>query len=288
MNHQFESLNHLKALTEECPIHKTPLLQLDKIVKVAGEEKPRKIEPFCPECVRERKEQQELAEVERHLNIGIYQKTYDVLMRDSTVPNELKDATFDNFLAETAEEKQLLDFSKKQTQKYLDGMVGNTLITGSTGIGKSHLSIAMAKALNEGYKAKGEPKSVLFVNLTEIIKRIKEGWNYGKGATLTEFEAVERLKKVDFLILDDLGAKNTVVSPKGDWEQDLLFDILNHRENTIINTNLNATELKTVYNDRNYSRILKGLDGNAFKSFTIKDKRYAINNLKNKNIKQLE
>lgn len=282
MNNQFESLNYLRVLTEECPIYKRPLLQLDKVVKVVGEEKPRKLVPFCPDCAREQKEQQELADVEKHLNIGIYQKTYNVLMRDSTVPNELKEATFDNFLAETAEERQLLGFAKNQVQKYLDGMVGNTLITGSTGIGKSHLSVAMARALNEGYKAKGEPKSVLFVNLTEIIKQIKEGWNYGKGATLTEFEVVERLKKVDILILDDLGAKNATVSPKSDWEQDLLFDILNSRETTIINTNLNATELKTVYNDRNYSRILKGLDGNAFKSFTIKDKRYTINNLKSK------
>ena len=140
----------------------------------------------------------------------------------------------------------------------------------------------MAKALNEGYKVKGEPKSVLFVNLTEIIKQIKEGWNYGKGASLTEFEAVERMKNADFLILDDLGAKNATVSPKSDWEQDLLFDVLNSRENTIINTNLNATELKTVYNERNYSRILKGLEGNSFKSFTIKDKRYSINSLKAK------
>lgn len=88
------------------------------------------------------------------------------------------------------------------------------------------------------------------------------------------------LKSVDYLILDDLGAKNAIIKPKSDWEQDLLFDILNSRENTIINTNLSGSELKTVYNERNYSRILKGLEGNSFKSFTIKDKRYSINRLK--------
>lgn len=257
-------------------------MQLDRVVKIAGEDKPRKPSPFCPECVKEQRDKQEQEEVEKHLNASIYQKTYNVLMRDSTIPKELKEANFDNFNAETAEEKQLLAFAKDQVKKYLEGMTGNTLVTGSTGIGKSHLSVAMAKALNEGYKEKGEPKSVLFVNLTEIIKQIKEGWNYGKGASLTEFEAVERLKNADFLILDDLGAKNATVSSKSDWEQDLLFDVLNSRENTIINTNLNATELKTVYNERNYSRILKGLEGNSFKSFTIKDKRYSINNLKAK------
>ena len=277
---QSEIIAGTKTLDELCPIHKTNLIQLDRVVKIAGEDKPRKPSPFCPECVKEQRDKQEQEEVEKHLNTGIYQKTYNVLMRDSTIPKELKEANFDNFNAETAEEKQLLAFAKDQVKKYLEGMIGNTLVTGSTGIGKSHLSVAMAKALNEGYKAKGEPKSVLFVNLTEIIKQIKEGWNYGKGASLTEFEAVELLKNADFLILDDLGAKNATVSPKSDWEQDLLFDVLNSRENTIINTNLNATELKTVYNERNYSRILKGLEGNSFKSFTIKDKRYSINKLK--------
>ncbi|MCK4027406.1 ATP-binding protein [Streptococcus suis] len=279
---QSEIIAGIKTLDELCPIHKTNLIQLDRVVKIAGEEKPRKPSPFCPECIKEQNEKQEQEEVEKHLNAGIYQKTYNVFMRDSTIPEKLNDATFDNFIAETAEENKLLVFAQGQVDKYLDGMTGNTLITGSPGIGKSHLSIAIAKALNEGYRSKGEPKSVLFVNLTEKIKQIKEGWNYGKGASLTEFELVDQLKNVDFLILDDLGAKNAVVSPKSDWEQDLLFDVLNSRENTIINTNLNAAELKTVYNERNYSRILQGLEGNSFKSFTIKDKRYSINSLKAK------
>ncbi|HEM4765312.1 TPA: ATP-binding protein [Streptococcus suis] len=275
---QSEIIAGIKTLDELCPIHKTNLIQLDRVVKIAGEEKPRKPSPFCPECIKEQNEKQEQEEVEKHLNAGIYQKTYNVFMRDSTIPEKLNDATFDNFIAETAEENKLLVFAKGQVDKYLEGMTGNTLITGSPGIGK----IALAKALNEGYRAKGEPKSVLFVNLTEKIKQIKEGWNYGKGASLTEFELVDQLKNVDFLILDDLGAKNAVVSPKSDWEQDLLFDVLNSRENTIINTNLNAAELKTVYNERNYSRILQGLEGNSFKSFTIKDKRYSISSLKDK------
>ncbi len=273
---QAEFILRTKKLDKICPTHKIHLMQLDRVVNIADEDKPRKPSPFCPECAKEKIERQEQEEVAKHLNAGIYQETYNVLLRDSTIPNELKEATFENFKADTAEEKQLQTFAKNQVQKYLNGMKGNTLITGTTGIGKSHLSIAMAKAINESYKAKEEPKSVLFINLTEIIKQIKEGWNYGKGATLTEFEAVGRLKSVDFLILDDLGAKNATISPKSDWEQDLLFDVLNNRENTIINTNLSGTELKTVYNERNYSRILKGLEDNSFKSFSIKDKRYSI------------
>lgn len=277
---QSEFTSNTIILDETCPIHDVNLIQLDRVVKIAGEDIPRKPSPFCPECAKEGILRQERNITEKQLNNDLYQKTYRVFKRDSTIPDELKEANFENFIAKTSEEKQLLSFAEEQVKKYLNGMKGNTLITGSTGIGKSHLSVAIAKTLNENFKDKGEPKSVLFVSFTEIIKRIKEGWNYGKNTTLSEFKAVELLGKVDILILDDLGSKNSVIKPKSDWEQDLLFDVLNRREITIINTNLSSQELKTVFNERNYSRILKGLEGNSFKSFTIKDKRYSINSLK--------
>lgn len=276
----FENLKDVVKLEEVCPVHNVHLQQLDKVLVIAGEAKPRKPVPFCPECAKEGIAQKSQSELEKLKNKELYANTYNVLERDSTIPKELKTATFDTFIANTPEEHQLLVFAKKQADKYLNGMVGNTLITGGTGIGKSHLSISIAKAINEGYRAKNEPKSVLFISLTEIIKEIKEGWNYGRGAKLTEAEAVKLLTEADYLILDDLGAKNATLNPKSDWEQDFLFDILNNRENTIINTNLSGSELKEVYNERNASRILKGLEGNTFKAFGIKDKRYSIRSLK--------
>lgn len=276
----FENLKHIIELDEVCPVHNVHLQQLNRTVVIAGEAKPRKPAPYCPECAKEEIAQKSQSELEKLKNKELYANTYNVLERDSTIPKELKTATFDTFIANTPEERQLLAFAKQQANKYLNGMVGNTLITGGTGIGKSHLSISIAKAINEGYRAKNEPKSVLFISLTEIIKEIKEGWNYGRGAKLTEAEAVKLLTEADYLILDDLGAKNATLNPKSDWEQDFLFDILNNRENTIINTNLSGSELKKVYNERNASRILKGLEGNTFKASGIKDKRYSIRSLK--------
>lgn len=277
-----EMAKRVVTLDEVCPVHNVHYLQLNRtVIRVEGAE-PRKPEPYCPVCGQEAIDQKKEATAEDALNQGVYLKTYNILESKSTVPKELKSATFDNFIAETPEEKQLLEFAKRQAQKYLDGMVGNTLITGSTGVGKSHLSYAMAKAINEGYRAKNEPKSVLFISLTEIIKEIKNGWNYGRNASLTEHEALNLMTSVDYLILDDLGAKNAEIKPKGDWEQDFLFDILNNRDTTIINTNLSGDELRKVYNERNTSRILKGLEGNSFKVYGIKDKRYSVSNLKQK------
>lgn len=270
-------LDKIQTLEEVCPKHGIQLW----VFTIPEREGQKAItSKMCRLCTEEDIAQKNDELVKAGENRLGYLKTYDVLMRDSLVPSELKGASFESFRAETAEEKQLLAFAKGQVEKYKQGMTGNTLITGQTGIGKSHLSFAMAKAINEHFKEIGKPKSVLFVSLTEIIKQIKNGWNYGKGANLTEFDAVKQLTSVDFLILDDLGAKNASITPKSDWEQDFLYDILNNRETTIINTNLNSQEIKTVYNARNASRIFKGLEGNSFKAFNISDKRYSINKLK--------
>ncbi|HEM3190002.1 ATP-binding protein [Streptococcus suis] len=275
---QAEFIANTKTLEETCPIHGIPLMQLDRVVKIAEEDKPRKLSPICPECIKEQNEKQVQEEVEKHLNAGIYQKTYNVLMRDSTIPEDLKAASFDNFIIETPEEKQMLDFVKNQTQKYLDGMNGNTLLTGTTGVGKTHLAISLAKELNEAYRAKGEPKSVLFINLTEILREIRESFKF----TSKEGYYSRMLKEVDYLILDDLGVKlgNASGQSKSEWEEEFIFDVLSHRNNTIITTNLSNDEIANLYSERVASRVRTGLDGNYFKVFSIKDKRYSINKLK--------
>lgn len=253
------------ALAETCSIHTD-----QNLIKFIGGGKER---VYCPECTKANIAEREQDGVRRNEEASLLFHTYSVLMRDSTIPSELKDATFDNYKADTQAEKDLLEFFKGQTRKYWNDMKGNTLVTGSTGIGKSHLSVAMAKLLNDEYKKIGKPKSFLFVNMTEIIKQIKAGWADKSGQAVTESQIVKQLTEADFLILDDLGAQNSAVKPKSDWEQDLMFDILDKRERTIINTNLTSDELKTAYNARNFSRMLKGSNGNIFKAGNIEDKR---------------
>ena len=278
MENKFEQYNNRKISEKVCELHRVNYWQISTPKRGSKE---RSIQEFCPECTKELIERQDREGVDNSLNAETYLKTYNVLMRDSTIPRELKEASFENFIAETAEEKQLLEFSKGQVDKYLDGMTGNTLFTGSTGIGKSHLSVAIAKAINEGYKTKGEPKSVLFVNLTEILRRVRESFN---SSTSLEGHYSRMLKEVDYLVLDDLGIKSDNASGKGksSWEEEFIFGILSNRDKIIITTNLSNSEIASLYSDRVASRVRTGLEGNFFKSFTIKDKRYSISSLKAK------
>lgn len=188
------------AVSEQvCEKHGTAMVKLKKPQQVRGEESPRDIDHFCIECVQEEMEIQERQILEKHLNADVYVKTYNVLERDSIIPKELSEASFDTFQVRTDQERALKEFAENQARKYLKGMEGNTLITGGTGIGKSHLSLAMARAINDGYKEQGKPVSVLFVSLTDIIARVQDGWNYGKGgASLAMQEAVEMLVSPDY------------------------------------------------------------------------------------------
>lgn len=224
MENKFKQYNNRKISDKVCEVHKVNYWQISTPIRGSKE---RSIQEFCPECTKGLIERQEQEGVNNSLNAETYLKTYNVLMRDSTIPRELKEASFENFIVETTEEKQLLAFAREQVDKYLDGMTGNTLFTGSTGIGKSHLSVAIAKAINEGYKAKGEPKSVLFVNLTEILRRVRESFN---SPTSLEGHYSRMLKEVDYLVLDDLGIKSETlvikVNQSGKKSLFLIFSVI--------------------------------------------------------------
>ena len=258
----------IKVTDEVCPTHQINLIQFRK---PDGTFLP----PYCMECTRETIKQAELEGIEKTLGYDLDYSTYDVFERESTISNELRGATFSTFKVNTKEEHEAKEFAIKQANQYLNGMTGNTLIMGNPGTGKSHLCYSMAIAINEGYKAKNEPKSVLFVSIAEIVTRIYSTWDY-KHSDFTEYDALKLLTEVDFLFVDDLGTESVMNSRKdeaNDWVQKFLFKVFDKRETTIINTNHNGKELARIYNDKLVSRIGKQSEGNVFTMTDITDKR---------------
>lgn len=58
---------------------------------------------------------------------------------------------------------------------------GNAIIQGSPGVGKSHLTLAIARKLNEDWKACKEPKSILFLPVNRMFQTIQQGFNKKMG-----------------------------------------------------------------------------------------------------------
>lgn len=120
------------------------------------------------------------------------------------------------------------------------------LMMGNTGLGKTHLSLAIAhEVLGEGY-------TVLYGTSQEFFQKIQNEF-FGKGKPGED--TMSAILDADLFILDDLGAEF-----ESNFQVSAFYNLLNGRLNggkpTIINTNLTPKELEARYTNRSASRLL--------------------------------
>ncbi|MBQ9679995.1 MAG: ATP-binding protein [Ruminococcus sp.] len=125
------------------------------------------------------------------------------------------------------------------------------LLRGGTGLGKTHLSLAIAnEVIKKGF-------SVIYVSAPEICNKLeKEHFSHQYNDQEDTFNS---LLKCDLLILDDLGTE--FVSP---FTVSCIYNIFNSRvlanKPTIISTNMQLNELVTTYSQRFVSRLIGSCD----------------------------
>ncbi len=121
----------------------------------------------------------------------------------------------------------------------------NYLLIGGTGLGKTHLSTSVARAVIDG------GFDVVY-DTAQGMFSVFEANRFGKSESDTEAE--ERYFTCDLLIIDDLGTEMT-----NQFTVSCLYNIINSRVNnrraTMINTNLSSAELRARYADRITSRL---------------------------------
>ena len=123
----------------------------------------------------------------------------------------------------------------------------NLLFIGSTGLGKTHLSTAVAKCIIErGF----DVYYTTAVSMLNDFEQARFGRNEGRVAA-----DPTRYVDCELLILDDLGTEMG-----NQFTNSVIYTVLNERINlkrpTIINTNLDVREIRTRYTDRIASRLL--------------------------------
>lgn len=123
----------------------------------------------------------------------------------------------------------------------------NLLLVGGSGIGKTHLSTAIARRVVErGY-------DVLYNSAVGMLSDF-ETLRFGTGMAQGDGKNVSRYTECDLLILDDLGTE--VVNQ---FSLSCLYHVVNTRLNlglsTIISSNLPPKEISKTYTDRIASRL---------------------------------
>ena len=135
------------------------------------------------------------------------------------------------------------------------------LFIGNTGLGKTHMSLAVAyELIMKGY-------DVIYGSAYNLFAAM-EAEHFGEHTDKNYKNAVE----CDLLIIDDLGGE--FVSP---YIQSLVYNIINTRllarKPTIINTNLSMAEINRVYTPRVASRLLGEYTAKRFLGSDIRQQR---------------
>ncbi len=121
------------------------------------------------------------------------------------------------------------------------------LFIGRTGLGKTHLSLAIANRVAQTGAAVAYASAQ---DLVDRAERAKFGRDMGGDA-----EFVQGALSCDLLVLDDLGTEFS-----GQMAATTLFQVINtrllERRSTIISSNLSPQELQERYSERLASRIL--------------------------------
>ena len=213
-----------------------------------------------PEVVSEQAEQQRENQINK--SAGVF--------RESGIPPRYTTRTIDNYKAVTAEQKKAL----ASVSKYIDNIdkvseLGTSMImTGGVGTGKTHLASAIGNVFV------GNGKAVAFMTVSAMFRKIRE--TYRQDSKKTEQQVINDLRKVDLLVLDEIG-----VQKGSESEEYLLFEVLNerycHYKPTILISNLTTKEMTDYIGARSLDRLREGggrmvvFDWESYRSQVIND-----------------
>ena len=192
----------------------------------------------APECACDRAaRERDRAEQERRDQDEAYRRRLEA----SGLPRRYQRATFDGFSAAPGTEKALAaarEFAETFAREAEDGL----LVRGPTGAGKTHLAAAVAMTLlRRGF-------SVSFWNVPLLLDALRP------GGDKPDAEIMARARRVDLLILDDLGTEKAT-----EWAQERLYVLTEYRYEDarplIVTTNASLRELQELLSPKTVSRL---------------------------------
>lgn len=156
------------------------------------------------------------------------------LVERARIPRRYQHCSFESYTANFPGADPSLAAAYLMARNFVDGYPATTerqglLLTGSIGVGKTHLAVGILHSLVVEKGVHG-----LFCDYRELLKEIQNSYN--SQVATTELEILRPVFEAEVLVLDELGA-----SKPTEWVWDTVAHILNTRYNdertTIITTN---------------------------------------------------
>jgi DNA replication protein DnaC len=172
------------------------------------------------------------------------QKKTAQLVKTSKIPEAMKRCTFDTF--KTMNDPIIRTAKGLAMASVEDGF--SLVLGGGTGVGKTHLAIAIVQSL----ASRG--KSAVFVPVVDLLDEIRSGFEDG-----TANKIQQAVKDADCIAIDDLGAQRKDKS----WVDEQLFSFIDARyrsgKQTVITTNAcSMSQLKEMLGEHG-TRIVSRL-----------------------------
>jgi DNA replication protein DnaC len=155
-------------------------------------------------------------------------------VQQASIPRRYEHCSLDSYDPKFPGSHRSLAAAHLRARKFVDSYPLETagtglLITGSIGVGKTHLAVGILQALVADRGATG-----LFFDYRDLLKQVQNSYNPRVAAT--ELQILAPVFDAEVLVLDELGAAKPT-----DWVWDTVAHILNTRYNdrrtTIITTN---------------------------------------------------
>jgi DNA replication protein DnaC len=143
------------------------------------------------------------------------------------IPKRYDTCHFHNYHAASPSQERAFKYASKLAMDY-PAVDRGLLLTGTVGVGKTHLAVAILKGLTErGF-------SCLFYEFGALLKEIQDSYNPSTQAS--ELKVLAPILETEILVLDEIGA-----SKPTEWVRDTMAHIINSRYNdqklTIFTTN---------------------------------------------------